>query len=127
MLIPPDTRINNVDMMIRANTTQITDIELHLIKVSPSTAGRWEGVGVDNDAEVVSDVLYRDMFFNPANGGLAFTGNMADRHLRRLDLSGVTAATYSDFGEFRLYIRPVGTHTNTQYGQATILIETQEV
>jgi len=127
LIIPPGTRVTNFKMFGRATSTQFTDWQIRLYKVVPSTTGRWEGVGVDNDAEIVSTELHNDLFYAPAVG-TAMTGAINDRHMREVDLSSNTDAEFPDLGELRLYIKPVGTAvTATRYIQSTILIETQDI
>ena len=123
--IAPNTRITRFYMMARSNSVEVTDFEVCIYKTLPSTPARWEGVGVDNDAEIVSVEIWRDNFFSPASG-TAFTGAMNDRHLRIVDISGPNAE-YTEFGELRIYFRPVGTITATRYLQTTIMFDTEDL
>ena len=127
IIVPPGTRLTKLHMRVRCNSTEVTDFEYVLYKTMPSTVGRWEGIGVDNDAEVVSTEIFRDNFFAPTGGGTAFTGNMADRHHRTVDLAGIANADFPDLGEWRLYIKPIGSLTATRYLQTSILMESEDL
>jgi len=98
----------------RMNHVTVTDVEMVLVKSTPNPITRWE-TGIDNDAEMINEVIYRDFFKNNSSG-IPLTGASNDKMRRKIDIDH-----HVEFdSELRLYLRPLGTMTATRYFYANI-------
>lgn len=117
--VPSGTKLKKVWIKGRVNNVEVTDIQIAIYGVTPSTADRWTGVGVDTDSEVVSTEIHRNTFFTPVAGGTPFTGATNDIHLRKIDLD----YTFTEDAELRIYYKPVGVLTANRYFLHNIMLE----
>ncbi len=117
--MPDNIKIKNIYIFGRVNNVEVTDLELDIYACTPTTAGRWEGAGVDNDGELTNTQLHNDNFFSPTGGGTAFTGATNDNHVRKITIDhSLTAGS-----ELRIYMKPAGTITATRYFPHGIFVE----
>jgi len=123
MFVPAGTKVTALNMIGRANNTQVTDMEMYVIYREPTTSGGWES-GLDADGEFTSTVLHNDLFFTPTGGGTVFTGAMNDIHKRTIALDHTVG---NDGGYLSIYMRPVGTLTSTRYFYSTYTWECEYV
>lgn len=113
-------KINFMDIRARTNSTEITDMEIYMVYLTPNPITRWE-TGFDNDSEDSFEVVYRDFWKNPTGGeeNETLSGALNDRMKRKIDLD----YTCPEDGEFRIFFKPVGTLTATRYFYPTIGID----
>lgn len=110
--------IKSIEVRGRVNNTEITDIEMYLVYCHP-TSLLTATTGMDNDNELTTIDLYRDMWKTPLNGQLPFTHPINDEAIRVIDLD----YTVLRDGDLRLFYKPVGANTATRYFYSSMLID----
>lgn len=110
MLVPPGHRIKSLWVSGRINSTEVTDMNFYLVAKYADSDARWE-TGADADGEMDHTVMYDDSFMTPVRIGTAFTGNLADMHVREMVCDFVMPRA----GYISIYAKPVGTITTTRW------------
>ena len=109
----------------RANVTGIDDIEIILLCRTPTDLDSWND-GIQNDAQMQSDIVFRDFFVNPQNekNGPPFGGNFKKIRRRTFDVNFEVPKD----GFLTLYLRPINSGNSQRYFYATYQLQilTQE-
>ena len=109
--------IKNVQIRARANNTQVLDVEIYMVYTYPS-GDQWLS-GLNLDSEVTTVDLYRDMWKTPTLGQPVSLAAITHRTKRDYELNYTVPAD----GDFRLFVKPIGTLTATRYMPLGITID----
>lgn len=82
--------------------TEVEDMEIYAALKTPNPLTRWE-TGYDNDGEDTETLLYNDRLWTPNGSATPWTGPVADKHHKTIDIDH----TVADTSEIHLYFRPI--------------------
>lgn len=117
--LPKATKIHRINFLGKANSSEVTDLELFFFARLPKSQSLWQD-GFDNDDAHTVVNIYRDLFVHPAGGDPDFPGNnMIPMRKRTIDLD----FTMPDDGYFSVFLRPVGTLSANRFAYAQIMAE----
>lgn len=109
--------IRNIELRLRCNNTEITDLQVYIVYTHPDSTARWTA-GFDNDGEIDSVVVYDDFYKDREGTDNDLTAAMNDRTRQIFDLD----FTVPEDGELRVFVKPVGTITATRYDYMQTII-----
>lgn len=108
--LPSGSKITNLRVMGRANSAEVTDMQVYAVIKYPDPITGWD-TGVDNDAEDAEDVILNDKFKTTVSGLRTLTGDMDD--LMKQEWSFNKTIGQDSF--LSLYFKPEGTLTAVRY------------
>lgn len=116
MYMPAGTTLHEFMLAGRANVTTVSELEMYIVAKRPPAASAWE-TGIDADGEVITDTIYRGMYWNNTDPGQnTFSGGANDDHARKI--TGIDYL-FTEDAYLSLYIKPTNTSTATRYFLST--------
>lgn len=112
-------RLTRLEVRARANNADVSDIELYVVYTHPDAETRWE-TGFDNDGEVLSVLVYNDLYLGRAANPITAVINDRSRQVIPLDFTCPTT------GEIRVFVRPTGTLAAARNGYLQTIWDWEE-
>ena len=100
--------LDKIEIRSRTNNTEVTDVEIAIMFVRPDPISRWD-TGFDNDDEIASEQIYRDLWVNNSQGVMSHPTNDTGRRVLSLNY------TVPEDGEIRIFYKPIGSVTANRF------------
>ena len=113
--VKKNDHLDKIEIRSRTNNTEVTDVEIAIMFVRPDPISRWD-TGFDNDNEIVSEQIYRDLWVNNSQGVMSHPTNDTGRRVLSLNY------TVPEDGEIRIFYKPIGSVTANRFFYPTHIL-----
>lgn len=120
-IIPSGHKINNATIIGRTDNSIVEDIRFQFVKRTKSSIDNWNGIS--SDSEFNNTILY-DGLWMANTDQTSYTGESSNKAKRvfNMDITN-NNNVFNEGGEFFMYLKPIGTFSNSQYFHFIMSIE----